>query len=106
MNETLILVLAIIAGFLLGTLFFAGLWWTVKKAVFSQRPACWLLGSLLLRTSTTLAGFYFISGGHWQRLLACLFGFVIARFIATRLAGRPVELPASPAKEVGHASQP
>jgi hypothetical protein len=28
-----------------------------------------------------LAGFYAVSGGHWDRLLACLLGFVIARLL-------------------------
>jgi len=32
-----------------------------------------------------LAGFYFVSGGHWERLLLCLLGFVIARVVVTWL---------------------
>jgi F1F0 ATPase subunit 2 len=102
MNETLMLVLALVAGVLLGAMFFGGLWWTVCKGVSSQRPALWFLGSLLLRMSIALSGFYFVSGGHWDRLLACLLGFVIARFIVTRLtraAGKPTYL----AQEAIHA---
>jgi len=107
MNEitTLIWVLAVVAGLLLGTMFFVGLWWTVQKAVFSQRPALWLLGSQLLRTSLVLAGFYVVSGSHWQRLLACLLGFVIARFIVIQFTGRPVALPNFSRKEAGHATE-
>ena len=37
------------------------------KGVASERPALWFLGSLLLRTSITLAGFYFVGAGHWER---------------------------------------
>jgi F1F0 ATPase subunit 2 len=103
MNETLTLVLAWVAGGVLGAIFFGGLWWTVRKGVSSQQPALWFFGSLLLRMSIALAGFYFVSGGHWDRLLACLLGFVIARFIVTRLTGPPVEHHNSPAKEAGHA---
>ena len=103
MNETLTLLLAWVAGGVLGTIFFGGLWWTVRNGVSSKQPALWFLGSLLLRMSIALAGFYFVSGGHWDRLLACLLGFVIARFIVTRLTGSPVEHNNSPAKEVGHA---
>ena len=103
MNEILTLVLALVTGVLLGTLFFGGLWWTVRKGVSSKQPVLWFFGSLLLRMSIALAGFYFVSGGHWDRLLACLLGFVIARFIVTRLTGSPVEHNNSPAKEVGHA---
>ena len=91
MNETLTLVLALVTGVLLGAMFFGGLWWTVRKGVSSKRPALWFLGSLLLRTSIALAGFYFIARGHWERLLVCLLGFVIARLIVTRLTGSPVK---------------
>jgi F1F0 ATPase subunit 2 len=87
MTETLTLLLAWVAGGVLGAMFFGGLWWTVQKALSSKRPALWFFGSLLLRMGLTLAGFYFVAGGHWQRLLACLLGFVIARLIVTRLTG-------------------
>jgi len=103
MNETLTLALAWVTGGVLGTIFFGGLWWTIRKGVSSKQPAPWFFGSLLLRMSIALTGFYFVSGGHWDRLLACLLGFVIARFIVTRLTGPPVEHHNSPAKEAGHA---
>lgn len=86
MIEIAILVLALAAGLLLGAIFFGGLWWTVRKGFSSPQPALWILGSLLLRTGTVLAGFYFVAGGHWERLLVCLLGFVIARLIAIRLS--------------------
>lgn len=89
MNETLSLVLALLTGVLLGAMFFGGLWWTVRKGVSSKRPALWFTGSLLLRISITMVGFYFISGGHWERLLLCLLGFVIARLIVKRLIRAP-----------------
>ena len=104
MNETLTLVTALVAGGVLGAMFFGGLWWTVQKGVSSKRSALWFFGSLLLRTSIALAGFYFIARGHWERLLLCLLGFVMARLIVTRLtrdAGRPTH----PAQETGHAPQ-
>ena len=103
MNETLTLVLALVTGILLGAMFFGGLWWTVRKGVSSKQPAFWFFGSLLLRTSIALTGFYFIARGHWERLLVCLLGFIMARLIMTRLTGPPVEHDNSPAKEAGHA---
>ncbi|MCC6543591.1 MAG: ATP synthase subunit I [Nitrospirae bacterium] len=102
MIEVLSLVLALMTGGLLGAMFFYSLWWTIKKGISSKHPAFWFFGSLLLRTSVALAGFYFVSGGHWERLLVCILGFVIARFIVTRLTGSPVEHYKSPEKEVGH----
>ena len=70
MNEVLTLALALAAGVLLGAIFFGGLWLTVRKGVSSKQPALWFFGSLLLRMSIVLGGFYFVSGGHWERLLA------------------------------------
>jgi len=104
MNEALTLVLALVTGVLLGAMFFGGLWWTVQKGVSSQRPALWFFGSLLLRMSIALAGFYFVSGGHWERLLLCLLGFVMARLIVTRLT-RAAEKPTYLAQEVSDAPQ-
>jgi F1F0 ATPase subunit 2 len=92
MSEIPALALAFFAGALLAMLFFGGLWWTVQKGVTSERPALWFLGSLLLRTSIILAGFYFVSQGHWSRLAICLVGFLIARLIVVRrLTHAPAE---------------
>ena len=64
--------------------FFAGLWWTVRKLESSKHVALLFLGSMILRTSVVMLGFYFILGDNWQRLLAGLLGFIIARIIVTR----------------------
>ena len=85
MNEVLLLALTLSVGVLLGAIFFGGLWWTVRKGVSSEQPAFWFFGSLLLRMGIALAGFYFVSGGQWERLLVCLVGFVIARLMVTWL---------------------
>jgi len=85
MNETLMMVLALLFGTVLGVVFFGGLWWTVRKSLYSKRPALWIFGSLLLRISIVAAGFYLLAGHHWERLLLCLFGFVAARFGVIRL---------------------
>lgn len=90
MNETLSLVLAGLAGGALGAIFFGGLWWTVREVMSSKRPAPLFLGSLVLRNGIVLAGFYLVSGGRWDRLLACLLGFLIARLIVTWLIRAPV----------------
>lgn len=104
MNEILNLVLALVAGFLLGAFFFGGLWWTVRKGLSSRRPELWFLGSLLLRTCTAVAGFYFVSGGQWERLLICLLGFFIMRQIVTRLTRLPDEDTNQLIKEASHAN--
>jgi len=83
MNEIMTLMWVSLSGVLLGAIFFGGLWWTVRKGVSSKQPALWFIGSLLLRMSIVLAGFYFIAHDHWERLLLCLLGFVLARLIMT-----------------------
>ena len=74
-------ILSLIAGIVLGTLFFGGLWLTVKIAVKSAYAALWVSASSLIRTIIALTGFYFVADGNWQKFLACLLGFVTARFI-------------------------
>jgi F1F0 ATPase subunit 2 len=84
-------------GAALGAMFFGGLWWTTRRGAASARPVPWFLGGLLLRTGIALPGFYLAADGRWDRLLACLCGFVAARVAVTRLT-RP-----APSREVRHA---
>ena len=104
LTDTLTVAWALRTGVVLGAVFFGGLWWTVQKGAVCQRPALLFLSSFLLRTSIALAGLYFVAGSHWDRPLACLLGFVIARLTVTKLTGPPVVPRTSPAKEAGHAS--
>jgi F1F0 ATPase subunit 2 len=85
MNEIAILTFSLLAGAALGVIFFGGLWWTVRAGLGSKVPAMWFLGSLGLRSATTLAGFYFVSHGDWRNALACLLGFLTARACTTWL---------------------
>ena len=103
MSEVATLLLAWAAGAALGVVFFGGLWWTVRRGVTARQPALWFFASLLLRMAIVLSGFYLVSGGQWQRLLACLLGFVIARFLLVRMVGLPLRKNALRAKEAGHA---
>lgn len=95
MSEGTQLTLALLAGMLLGAIFFGGLWWTVKKGLSSPRPAQWFIVSLLLRIGLMLPGFYFVAGDDWKKLLACLLGFIIARILIIRLTEIPVAKGAS-----------
>ncbi len=103
MNETVTLLLALTAGFLLGVLFFGGLWWTIQKGVSSQRPALWFFGSLLLRMGITLTGFYLVADGRWERLTVSLLGFIMARLLIMRLT-RAADKPTCLTQETSHAT--
>jgi F1F0 ATPase subunit 2 len=104
MNETavLTLVLAGLAGGVIGLFFFGGLWWTVRKGVSAQQPALWFFGSMVLRMCVALTGFYIVSNSHLDRMMFCLLGFFLARIIVMRLT-RVAEKPAYPAEKVSHA---
>ncbi len=81
MNDFAYKFLVLITGLALGTIFFGGLWLTVKKALLSKKPSLWYMGSLVVRTGLTIVGFYYIASGNWINMLICLVGFVIARFL-------------------------
>ncbi len=83
MNDPVVLALGAAGGAALGLMFYGGLYWTINRGIESKSPALWFSGSLLLRTSLAVVGFYAISGGVWQRLLACLPGFLLARVVVT-----------------------
>jgi F1F0 ATPase subunit 2 len=104
MNESTGLLTALAAGVLLGAFFFGGLLWTVRKCLSSRQPALWVLGSLLLRTGVVLAGFYYVSAGHWERMLLCLAGFFIARLLVIRLTGRTATADDPPLENRLHAA--
>jgi F1F0 ATPase subunit 2 len=90
MTETLTLYLSGLGGLALGAFFFGGLWWTARKGIASPRPALWFLISLLVRTAVVMVGFYSIGQGNWQRLVASLAGFIVARFAVGRVT-RPYQ---------------
>jgi F1F0 ATPase subunit 2 len=103
MHEMLHLLTALAGGIALGILFFGGLWWTVRKGLYSERPALWFFTSFLLRTGMALTGLYYISGGDWPRLLVCLLGCIIGRLVVLQLSR--LDNSSNTAQGVGHAPE-
>ncbi len=108
---------AALAGLALGGFFFGSLWWAVRRTLSATAATPSVLshlGILVLRLAITLLGFYAVGAGHWQRLLACLAGFLVARMVVTRLTqawARRQPGPTAPAglrqpPEPDHAPQP
>ena len=81
------LFIAFAEGMAVGLFFFGGLWLTVRRIPVSRYPATLSLGSYFGRTILSLLAFYFIMGTHWQRLPACMGGFLVMRMILTRILG-------------------
>lgn len=71
-------------GVFLGALFFGGLWLSVRQLARTQHPALLMLLSFVARSAVVLSGFYFATGGRWERLLACLLGFLLSRLVLVR----------------------
>ena len=84
-NEIVQLLLVLAAGYLLGGLFFGGLWFTIQKAVPAKTPGLWFIGSWFIRVGLTLTGIYYTAAGDWKNILVCMLGFVAARFIVAHL---------------------
>lgn len=84
MTEGLPLLLAFALGAILGGMFFGGLRWTIARGIRSRYAALWFLFSLLARISAAMLGFYLVGRGSWEKLAACLAGFVLARMLVTR----------------------
>lgn len=81
MNSALIWIWSGAAGVGLGTIFYGGLWWTVRRGLTARRPAMWFIGSLMVRLGLIATGFYLVGHGQWQRLVPCLIGFALARLL-------------------------
>lgn len=93
-EQALPILAAFAAGIGLGALYLATLWLAVRYLFRLKYGPLLLVGSAWLRIGLLLAVWYWVSGGHWERLLACLAGFVVIRVAATRWAsaggaGRP-----------------
>ncbi len=73
--------LSLSGGFGAGLLYFGGLWWSVKRLARVKRPALLSLISFLLRAAFVLAVFYLLGQGRWERIAACLAGFLLARVL-------------------------
>lgn len=109
MNEILLLLLAALAGGVLGLFYFTGLWWTVQQGISFKHPGLLFMASFVLRTSIVLGGFYFIADSNWKKMVVCLLGFVIVRTIIVKKKDpqkeKPVTGKAIPVKEANNASE-
>lgn len=81
MTQLLPLTLALIAGAGLGLFYFGGLWLTVRQLPTCPWPALLMVGSYVGRTAVVLGGFFLVMNGRGERVLACLVGFILTRFL-------------------------
>jgi len=86
-SDLLPLALSLGAGIGLGICYFFGLWLTVRRLTTARRPVLMSLSSFFGRLAVVLLGFYFVMGGRWERLIACLVGFLAIRVVLVRRWG-------------------
>jgi F1F0 ATPase subunit 2 len=85
MSQFLGVVAALAAGVLLGTIYFGGLWLTVRRLTGARNPALMFVGSYFLRGAAVFAGLLGVAlTGGWQLLLVCLAGLMAVRLVLVR----------------------
>jgi len=88
MGETMHLILSFSVGMALGAFYFLSLWKTLRKISEVPNPGVFMFRNYIIRTSVVLVGFYLIMGGHWERVIVALLGFVLMRMILTPRLGK------------------
>jgi F1F0 ATPase subunit 2 len=88
MTDAVYLLISLAAGIILGIFYFQGLWQTVLRLPEFKRPAWSMSWSFVARIGIVMSGFYFIMGGHLDRLAIAMAGFILARQILVRRLGR------------------
>lgn len=79
--------LAFIIGVVAGLFYYAGLWWTVRRATRSRYAGLLLGASFLFRVTLLMLVFVLVMQDEWHRLAFCLLGFIVSRFVAMRKFG-------------------
>lgn len=90
MMTLLLIVASMIAGLVLGLLYFGGLWLTVHRVVQGRWSRGMLLVSFFGRAVLVIAGLYGVIvglGGRWEVVALGMVGFMAARFILVRTWG-------------------
>lgn len=79
-----------VLGGLIGWVYFAGLWETVRRLSEAKSPHRLMILSFAARTLFALGGFFILTDGQWERMAASIAGFIIVKTILVRRFGRNV----------------
>jgi F1F0 ATPase subunit 2 len=86
MSAVITLAAGLVAGVVLGLVFFGGLWWTTQRLATSSRPAILVSVSLLVRVAVLAAGLFLLAQVGSGALLVAALGLLATRIGLTRLA--------------------
>ncbi|MDD5232695.1 MAG: ATP synthase subunit I [Syntrophales bacterium] len=90
MNPVIHLSAALLAGILLGGFYFRHLRSSLDSLLENPRPVRGMLFGFAVRLSAVTAGFLLVASGSWERMLAALLGFILARgFLIRRWGSGP-----------------
>lgn len=88
MQSALTIAVALVAGLLLGALYFGVLWRTMARLPGARSPALLMAVSLVGRMAVMLAGLFLLARwGGWLALGCALAGIVVARTLLLRHVG-------------------
>lgn len=91
MNAAAAAGVGLLAGFVVGLVFFAALLWTTDRLVVSERPGVLLVSSTLVRMAVAGLAFVVIAQMGAAGLVAALVGFVAARVVVVRRSGAALD---------------
>ena len=95
MSDIIKFTASLLAGVCLGTVYFGGLWYTLRQLMRARSPAVLLISSYFLRGAVVFAGLMLVGrAGDWEALLICLGGLLAVRLVMVRRWG--VRQPAVP----------
>ena len=87
MTDVALVMVGLLAGVLLGTVFFGGLWLTTRHINRSRRVASLVLGSFVGRSAIALAGFFLvIKFAGLTGIVSALLGFMAMQLLFVRLS--------------------
>jgi F1F0 ATPase subunit 2 len=73
---------------IMGAFYFWGLWVTIRGLFEARMPGRLMAISYMVRVLVVLSGFYVVMGGHWERLIVAMIGFILMREILLRRFGK------------------
>lgn len=90
--DNIFLVLQLTAGIGISIFYYGSLWLTIRTLPLVRRPKLFMLGSFIGRMVIILSALYLAivnMDGRWERLLACMLGFLLMRTYLIRYCFNP-----------------
>lgn len=90
-GDNLFIVVLFIAGIGLSIFYYGSLWLAIRNLPLVRRPKLLMLGTFFGRMTIVVCAFCIISitmAHHWERLIACMAGFLIMRMYLIQYCSR------------------